>query len=210
MDVAGKDATSAYEDVGHSEDAGEIMQNYLIGVLEGYEAKQESAAPMAKVTINKDGAKNSSVASGDGSFHLLPVLGGVAGLAGSVAALAYLAKESGLHLKLPSKLPGVPKAFHAGAGAAGGSFLQGVVAASAVLGLGGMIGAYVLQQSLTSHEGFESFAPYKKVGLRPRRHNLRKANVVSECSSKEGVRSCRMPSSKRIPAVQTPQPRGTV
>ncbi|KAL4938601.1 hypothetical protein BDV06DRAFT_231662 [Aspergillus oleicola] len=30
-DVAGKDATAAYEDVGHSEDADEIMQTYLIG-----------------------------------------------------------------------------------------------------------------------------------------------------------------------------------
>ncbi|KAL4948916.1 hypothetical protein BDW69DRAFT_188823 [Aspergillus filifer] len=31
-DVAGKDATAAYEDVGHSEDADEIMQDFLIGI----------------------------------------------------------------------------------------------------------------------------------------------------------------------------------
>ncbi|QIW98538.1 hypothetical protein AMS68_004056 [Peltaster fructicola] len=35
VEVAGQDATSAYEDVGHSDDAGEIMQSFLVGKLEG-------------------------------------------------------------------------------------------------------------------------------------------------------------------------------
>jgi cytochrome b involved in lipid metabolism len=30
IDVAGTDATAAYEDVGHSEDASEILETYLI------------------------------------------------------------------------------------------------------------------------------------------------------------------------------------
>lgn len=34
-DVAGTDATAAYEDVGHSEDADEILKTYLIGTLYG-------------------------------------------------------------------------------------------------------------------------------------------------------------------------------
>lgn len=33
VEVAGQDATSAYEDVGHSEDAREIMNGFLVGVL---------------------------------------------------------------------------------------------------------------------------------------------------------------------------------
>ncbi|KAI0204141.1 hypothetical protein F4808DRAFT_457242 [Astrocystis sublimbata] len=37
-EVGGQDATSAYEDVGHSEDARDIMQSYLVGVLEGASA----------------------------------------------------------------------------------------------------------------------------------------------------------------------------
>lgn len=33
MDVAGGDATAAYEDVGHSEDANEILETYLVGTV---------------------------------------------------------------------------------------------------------------------------------------------------------------------------------
>lgn len=33
IDVAGQDATEAYDDVGHSEDADEIMKTYLIGIV---------------------------------------------------------------------------------------------------------------------------------------------------------------------------------
>lgn len=33
MDVAGEDATAAYEDVGHSEDANEILETYLVGTV---------------------------------------------------------------------------------------------------------------------------------------------------------------------------------
>jgi len=33
LDVAGKDATSEFEDVGHSEEAKTMMKNYFIGTL---------------------------------------------------------------------------------------------------------------------------------------------------------------------------------
>lgn len=42
IEVAGQDATSAYEDVGHSEDAREILHSFLIGTLEGYSAEDAS------------------------------------------------------------------------------------------------------------------------------------------------------------------------
>lgn len=35
LEFAGKDATEAYEDIGHSEDAREILENHLIGKLPG-------------------------------------------------------------------------------------------------------------------------------------------------------------------------------
>ncbi|PLB39783.1 cytochrome b5 [Aspergillus candidus] len=43
VDVAGQDATAAYEDVGHSEDANEILESFLIGTLKDaveYKARQ--------------------------------------------------------------------------------------------------------------------------------------------------------------------------
>ncbi|KAM0814070.1 putative cytochrome-b5 reductase [Seiridium cardinale] len=44
-EVAGMDATTAYEDVGHSEDAEEIMQGYLVGLIEGAGSPGSSEAP---------------------------------------------------------------------------------------------------------------------------------------------------------------------
>lgn len=60
IEVAGQDATSAFEDVGHSEDAREIMHAYLVGVFEG-------AVPEAP------GALNPSLSSVTRSCDELPL-----------------------------------------------------------------------------------------------------------------------------------------
>ncbi|KAK5135327.1 hypothetical protein LTR08_005431 [Meristemomyces frigidus] len=52
LEVAGMDATSAYEDVGHSEDAREIMQQYLVAVLAGAQsgdAAQQASTPVSHI-----------------------------------------------------------------------------------------------------------------------------------------------------------------
>lgn len=54
IEVAGQDATSAYEDVGHSEDAREIMHPFLVGVVK--DAKSDSANKKAEVHVVRRGA----------------------------------------------------------------------------------------------------------------------------------------------------------
>ncbi|KAL4801384.1 hypothetical protein BDV18DRAFT_165053 [Aspergillus unguis] len=44
IEAAGSDATEAYEDVGHSEDADEILQTYLIGTLKGAQKRARREA----------------------------------------------------------------------------------------------------------------------------------------------------------------------
>lgn len=46
IDVAGMDATEAFEDIGHSDDAREILKGLLIGKVEGGEVK----SPVSTVT----------------------------------------------------------------------------------------------------------------------------------------------------------------
>lgn len=43
-EVAGEDATAAFEDVGHSSDARETMGQFIIGKLEGYQEDEDEAA----------------------------------------------------------------------------------------------------------------------------------------------------------------------
>ncbi|KAI4834193.1 hypothetical protein E4T44_08991 [Aureobasidium sp. EXF-8845] len=51
IEVAGQDATSAYEDVGHSEDAREIMHPYLVGSLKGASAGGSNVEASSASTV---------------------------------------------------------------------------------------------------------------------------------------------------------------
>ncbi|VDL65064.1 unnamed protein product, partial [Nippostrongylus brasiliensis] len=54
-ELAGKDATASFEDVGHSKDAREMAKDYLIGTL-----KQDGSTPAAKPTPATTECKASS------------------------------------------------------------------------------------------------------------------------------------------------------
>jgi len=76
---AGRDATEAFEDVGHSDEAREILEKYLVGTCTEAATKGPSSADAAAKRAN-DGTASTSAAT---SFvYLLP-------LAAFVAWLAY-------------------------------------------------------------------------------------------------------------------------
>jgi len=79
LDVAGQDATEAFDDVGHSDEAREILQGFLKGKLKGGATKPE---PVGKAT---DAGKKSPT---DSSAPLYIAV--VAGLLMALAAYKYL------------------------------------------------------------------------------------------------------------------------
>ncbi|QQK41801.1 Cytochrome b5 reductase, putative [Penicillium digitatum] len=60
MEVAGIDATAAYEDVGHSEDAREIMQPFLVGTLKN---AQQYVRPKAVRVVSQKAPKDAGSSS---------------------------------------------------------------------------------------------------------------------------------------------------
>ena len=61
VDVAGKDATEAYEDVGHSEDANDILEAYLIGTLkDAADYKARTAVKVIQEPVMQQPRKGSS------------------------------------------------------------------------------------------------------------------------------------------------------
>ncbi|PWN26642.1 cytochrome b5 [Jaminaea rosea] len=52
---AGKDATEAFEDVGHSDDARSLLPGMLVGSIEGGVEKAKKTASSANQTIQKNG-----------------------------------------------------------------------------------------------------------------------------------------------------------
>ncbi|KAF3391513.1 NADH-cytochrome b5 reductase 1 [Penicillium rolfsii] len=75
-DVAGTDATAAYEDVGHSEDADEILKTYLIGTLQGaQEYKKPKPVRVIQQPPQQATGKSSSLIGGKAAMTLWSVGG---------------------------------------------------------------------------------------------------------------------------------------
>jgi len=78
LDCAGQDATEAFEDVGHSDEAREILAGMLVGTL-----KRQPGDPKPKVPNSSSASGGSGSAAGDGSafgvgLYALVLLGGAA------------------------------------------------------------------------------------------------------------------------------------
>jgi len=77
LDVAGQDATEAFEDVGHSDEAREILEGLLVGNL-----KREPGDPKPKVVspnaTSTGGSSDNAAGFGIGLYAILLLGGGVA------------------------------------------------------------------------------------------------------------------------------------
>ncbi|KAK9428547.1 hypothetical protein V1505DRAFT_357712 [Lipomyces doorenjongii] len=155
LEVAGTDATSAYEDVGHSEDAAEIMHSYLVGVMEGASpegggARKTSSAQLTHVIVRRHELEQSAPQT----KRLLNLRTELAAFAVGTAGLTYFINSC--HL-LPSL---TVSGFHAtGSQAAHAGFTQGFFTASAALGIVGLAGLRYLSNA-SETRSFSSYAPH--------------------------------------------------
>jgi len=89
LDVGGQDATEAFEDVGHSDEAREILDGLLVGTL-----KREAGDPGPKVTTSTPTttATSSSTAAGMGvGIYAIILLGGAV----AFGAYKYMQSQEG-------------------------------------------------------------------------------------------------------------------
>ncbi|KAJ5692022.1 Cytochrome b5 [Penicillium macrosclerotiorum] len=135
VEVAGQDATAAYEDVGHSEDAREIMQPYLVGTLK--DAQQYVRPKAVRVVSQKtpEAPKPSSFSK----------LGALAGVVGSALPVLYIYTHGSARLfpgmdAISRLLPRQLKSLHLPQG----GFVNGFLVASII---GGTIGLMVARQA---------------------------------------------------------------
>ncbi|KAF3402009.1 NADH-cytochrome b5 reductase 1 [Penicillium rolfsii] len=134
VEVAGQDATAAYEDVGHSEDAREIMQPYLVGSLKD---AQQYVRPKAVRVVPQNTSEPSKPSA----------LGTVAILAGTLSAIipALYICSSSRHLtnSLTFISHLIPRHFQSTHLPRGG-FVNGFLAASLI---GGTISVWAAKQA---------------------------------------------------------------
>ncbi|CAG8025608.1 unnamed protein product [Penicillium nalgiovense] len=99
-DVAGLDATEAYDEVGHSEDADEIMKTFMIGTVKD---AQEIKAPKKVVRLVQPTARKKETTRASGSSAGTAIL-----VASSLASVSGLYVASRHHLKLQDMLSYLP------------------------------------------------------------------------------------------------------
>ncbi|KAJ5772005.1 hypothetical protein N7520_002534 [Penicillium odoratum] len=143
IETAGTDATEAYEDVGHSEDAREIMQPYLVGVLKN--AQQYVRPQAVRVVSQKEPEKKSSRSS----------LSLVTALAVMLPVLYVCSREKQRISALPQLLPHQLKTFRLPRG----GFVNGFLAASTISGVIGILVARQASRFTKIDEGFMRYPP---------------------------------------------------
>jgi len=159
-DVAGADATEAYEEVGHSEDADEILQTLLIGTVKG---AQETQAPKKVVRLVQPTTpkKETIIASGSSARAVALVVGSMTG-----GVVLYFASQHHLKLQisLPKlSLPSVPSLQSTSTSALPqGGFFTGIAAATSVCTTIGAILAAKLSEITQIESGFTKYPPHFK------------------------------------------------
>ena len=169
IEVAGQDATEAYEDVGHSEDAKEIMAPFLVGTIKG--ASRAAQRPQRPAAVpQKQPPTQQKKEGGSGSLLRLKYLP----VAGGPLALGLVASRNMPQWSLRPLNLGVVKAIKLNRpdvlGLGEGGFAQGFVVALA-LSLAVFAGVAVKVSHAASIEsGFLGYPNHIKAVGTPKHH----------------------------------------
>jgi cytochrome-b5 reductase len=156
LDVAGKDATAEYEDVGHSEDANEILATYLIGTLkDAVEYRRPTAVRLIQQTPAKEVVK-ARMSIGRTLAVTLGSLGGILALyLRSASARSHFNLQDLAKVLLPVShlLPSKLADLHP----APGGFVNGFITAAFICAVsGGVIGSR-LSKATHIESGFTKY-----------------------------------------------------
>lgn len=157
MEAAGTDATEAFDNAGHSEDAFEIMADYEVGILKGA-AKKSAPKPVKVIATPRQPAKPKSpspvpvlgaavVALGALGLYFAPQIGGGRAL----GALPAVLVPKGNWLKV-----GGPKGQRFG-------FFEGFLVASGVAAVAGTILIQKFMKLLDFHGDFMKYPSHLKL-----------------------------------------------
>ncbi|KAH2429416.1 hypothetical protein KXW35_001291 [Aspergillus fumigatus] len=138
-EVAGSDATEAFEDIGHSEDSREILEEFLIGTLQG---AKEYVAPK-KVRIIAQSPVETPASSSATRY-----VGAVTSLLGAVASLIYVYRRGSLYSQ--------------------GGFANGFLAATLICAAAGGVIARKAAKLTKIESGFLQYPPHIKARKVPR------------------------------------------
>ncbi|KAI0129936.1 oxidoreductase NAD-binding domain-containing protein [Xylariales sp. AK1849] len=159
IEAAGVDASEAFDNAGHSEDAFEIMANFRIGKLKG--ASKRAAPKPVKVTM-----ASISKPTSPGRRNNMPKAVGSAVFALGALGIFFAPRLAGgsSFTILPATL--IPKLGWVNAGDSAGlrlGFFEGFLIASGVFAIAGSVVSHRLLQLINFESGFMGCPPHMKL-----------------------------------------------
>ncbi|KAJ5241150.1 uncharacterized protein N7469_002741 [Penicillium citrinum] len=165
-DVAGTDATEAYDEVGHSEDADEILATYLIGTLKG--AREPIARSKPVRVIQQEPEQSSATKSSKPIFKNAGSLAFTVSSASGIALLAFLysrgnLQASDIKARLSEYLPKWTEAIHISKPhLAQGGYTNGFISASGIFAAISAIFGIKMSSLTEIKTGFHRYPPHRK------------------------------------------------
>ncbi|KAK6064244.1 oxidoreductase NAD-binding domain-containing protein [Seiridium cupressi] len=158
VEAGGTDATEAFDNAGHSEDAFEIMEQYQVGILKGA-SKKSAPKPVKVIATPKKSAKAKSQS-------VVPTAVGATVIALGALGLYFAPQLNGGHAitTLPGAL--IPKANWLKAGGSKGQrfgFFEGVLVASGAVAVAGTVLAKKAMKLLDYHGDFMKYPSHIKL-----------------------------------------------
>ncbi|PON24626.1 cytochrome-b5 reductase [Trichoderma gamsii] len=161
IEVAGTDATAAYNEAGHSEDADEVLETLQIGTIQGYVQTGKPAKTVRlvqKPVEETKSTKSSSSAIGILTMAAIPLAGGL--------GLSLLTSDKRLNIPAAltnlSHLPQLSSHWLQAVHLPQGGFANGFIAASLFCAtVGGVIGSQ-LSKFTEIESGFTKYPPHIK------------------------------------------------
>ncbi|EFY95710.1 NADH-cytochrome B5 reductase [Metarhizium robertsii] len=162
-EAAGTDATHEFDNAGHSEDAWDIMQPYLVGNLQGHQEKKQKPKP--KPIMSQPPSPKPTPSTKGQSLTTLATLGLVSL---SIAAIYYLSRH---------RRPCLPKSLvswlHSKPENQGGfGFIKGLFISSSIFAVGNAILAQRLAKLIWGTKSFTSYPAHIKAPQRIRKNTL--------------------------------------
>lgn len=167
LDTAGTDATEAYDDVGHSEDADELLSTFLIGTVKGAQQGHAPARPKAVQVVQQQPSQPSESKSSKGLGSAPKAIGIAATSVGGVALSWYLFLSSdgnmNVHESISKAVPSWTLGSHLLQPVSGrsGGFGSGLAVASVFFSTIGGILASKLSKLTHIDAGFTRYPPFK-------------------------------------------------
>ncbi|KAH6867382.1 hypothetical protein B0T10DRAFT_572372 [Thelonectria olida] len=159
-EAAGTDASEEFDNAGHSEDAFEIMKDYCVGKLQGFEKKKPKRKPLAPVEPPK--SQNGGASS---KGHSIAKLANLGLFLVAVSGVYYVGRRQGL------AVPNWVFSFlHSGSG--GSSFLNGVLVGGGVFAAVDAIVAQRFAKLVWKKKSFTSYPAHMKVPKRVQEDTL--------------------------------------